>query len=172
MTFILVAFYAPFFKEVWEKKPEIEQAFHMEEPPRLDDSGEGTLEMNHKKSKSINSNFSFRNHHFYKYNENNENNDLNNGPESRSLSDQSDKNFYSYNCYKKDSGDVFNKKRGFHVYPPPTTPPEPAPPDHLFRHSKKFNRVPVFSNSQTSLDEITCKFKPTMFKLLFFNYLF
>ena len=30
-------------KEVWEKKPEIEQAFHMEEPVTLD-SGEGTLE--------------------------------------------------------------------------------------------------------------------------------
>ncbi|XP_044740901.1 rho GTPase-activating protein 190 isoform X2 [Chrysoperla carnea] len=29
------AFYTPFFKEVWEKKPEIEQAFHMEEPPSL-----------------------------------------------------------------------------------------------------------------------------------------
>ncbi|KAL1455174.1 hypothetical protein WDU94_009286 [Cyamophila willieti] len=26
------AFYTPFFKEVWEKKPEIERAFHMEEP--------------------------------------------------------------------------------------------------------------------------------------------
>ncbi|KAG8238492.1 hypothetical protein J437_LFUL018422, partial [Ladona fulva] len=38
------AFYTPFFKEVWEKKPEIEQAFHMEEPGQLDDSGEGTLE--------------------------------------------------------------------------------------------------------------------------------
>lgn len=40
----LAAFYTPFFKEVWEKKPEIEQAFHMEEPAGLDDSGEGTLE--------------------------------------------------------------------------------------------------------------------------------
>lgn len=30
-------------QEVWEKKPEIEQAFHMEEPVTLD-SGEGTLE--------------------------------------------------------------------------------------------------------------------------------
>lgn len=29
----IAAFYTPFFKEVWEKKPEIEQAFHMEEPP-------------------------------------------------------------------------------------------------------------------------------------------
>lgn len=41
---ILAAFYTPFFKEVWEKKPEIEQAFHMEEPAGLDDSGEGALE--------------------------------------------------------------------------------------------------------------------------------
>lgn len=40
----LAAFYTPFFKEVWEKKPEIEQAFHMEEPLGLEDSGEGTLE--------------------------------------------------------------------------------------------------------------------------------
>lgn len=38
-----VTFYTPFLKEVWEKKPEIEQAFHMEEPVTLD-SGEGTLE--------------------------------------------------------------------------------------------------------------------------------
>ncbi|CAG2066312.1 unnamed protein product [Timema podura] len=40
---MLAAFFTPFFKEVWEKKPEIEQAFHMEEPVNLD-SGEGTLE--------------------------------------------------------------------------------------------------------------------------------
>ncbi len=38
------AFYTPFFKEVWEKKPEIEQAFNLEEPSNLNDSGEGTLE--------------------------------------------------------------------------------------------------------------------------------
>lgn len=30
-------YYTPFFKEVWEKKPEIEQAFHMEDPATLDD---------------------------------------------------------------------------------------------------------------------------------------
>lgn len=30
--FVTAAFYTPFFKEVWEKKPEIEQAFHMEDP--------------------------------------------------------------------------------------------------------------------------------------------
>ncbi|XP_063220269.1 rho GTPase-activating protein 190 isoform X2 [Bacillus rossius redtenbacheri] len=41
------AFFTPFFKEVWEKKPEIEQAFHMEEPVNLNDlnsSGEVSLE--------------------------------------------------------------------------------------------------------------------------------
>lgn len=36
------SFYTPFFKEVFEKKSEIEQA--MEDAARLDDSGEGTLE--------------------------------------------------------------------------------------------------------------------------------
>lgn len=39
------AFYTPFFKEVWDKKPEIEQAFNMEEPPGLSRSAECTLEV-------------------------------------------------------------------------------------------------------------------------------
>ena len=39
------SFYTPFFKEVFEKKTEIEQAFSMDDTSaRLDDSGEGTLE--------------------------------------------------------------------------------------------------------------------------------
>lgn len=41
------AFYTPFFKEVWENKPEIEQAFHMEEPSNVQDSGDDTLERRH-----------------------------------------------------------------------------------------------------------------------------
>lgn len=41
--FKTVTYYTPFLQEVWDKKPEIEQAFHMEEPVTLD-SGEGTLE--------------------------------------------------------------------------------------------------------------------------------
>ncbi|KAG8244314.1 hypothetical protein J6590_026152 [Homalodisca vitripennis] len=36
------------------------------------------------------------------------------------------------------------------VYPPPTTPPEPAPPDHLVKISS------LQLGSNTSLDEITC----------------
>lgn len=38
------ALYTPFFKEVWDKKVEIEQAFQLEDAAGLDDSGEGTLE--------------------------------------------------------------------------------------------------------------------------------
>lgn len=41
--FVVVAAFAPFLKEVWDKKPEIEHAFHMEEPLTID-SGEGTME--------------------------------------------------------------------------------------------------------------------------------
>lgn len=43
MCFHIVASFAPFLKEVWDKKPEIEHAFHMEEPLTID-SGEGTME--------------------------------------------------------------------------------------------------------------------------------
>jgi len=32
IIFFVGSFYTPFFKDVWEKKSEIEQAFHMEEP--------------------------------------------------------------------------------------------------------------------------------------------
>ena len=38
------AVYTPFFKDVWEKKVEIERAFHLEDSAALNDSGEGTLE--------------------------------------------------------------------------------------------------------------------------------
>ncbi|XP_046439929.1 rho GTPase-activating protein 190-like isoform X9 [Daphnia pulex] len=38
------AIYTPFFKEVWDKKMEIEQAFQLEDASGLNDSGEGTLE--------------------------------------------------------------------------------------------------------------------------------
>ena len=41
---VTASFYTPFFKEVFEKKSEIEHAFSMEDAARLDDSGEGTLE--------------------------------------------------------------------------------------------------------------------------------
>lgn len=42
MINVSASFYTPFFKEVFDKKSEIEHAF--EDAARLDDSGEGTLE--------------------------------------------------------------------------------------------------------------------------------
>ncbi|KAJ8927325.1 hypothetical protein NQ314_020223 [Rhamnusium bicolor] len=148
------AFFTPFFKEVWEKKPEIEQAFHMEEPSGLD-SGEGTLE----RSRSQRHNHPMpppRHESYYlKLNDGSESENFElSGPDERlSSSDHSDK-FSSIYMYGSEGSD---KKRhmhsGFHVYPPPATPPEPAPPDNLLnsRHSKKS----LLSTSQTSLDEIT-----------------
>ncbi|CAH1109193.1 unnamed protein product [Psylliodes chrysocephalus] len=147
------AFFTPFFKEVWEKKPEIEQAFNMEEPSGLD-SGEGTLE----RSKSQRHGHPLpppRHESYYlKLNDGSESENFElSGPDERlSSSDHSDK-FSSIYMYGSEGSE---KKRsmhsGFHVYPPPATPPEPAPPDNILnlRHSKK----QIMSTSQTSLDDV------------------
>lgn len=47
------AIYTPFFKEVWDKKMEIEQAFQLEDAAGLNDSGEGTLERPMRRSQPI-----------------------------------------------------------------------------------------------------------------------
>ncbi|KAK9758629.1 RhoGAP domain [Popillia japonica] len=154
------AFFTPFFKEVWEKKPEIEQAFHMEEPAGLDDSGEGTLE--HPRSQRGHPLPPPRHESYHlkldgSGSENYEHLTDINGPDDRlSSSDHSDKYSQIY-MYASENGEVISKRRhvlqGFHVYPPPTTPPEPAPPDHLLNSRQK--RATLLSASQTSLDEIT-----------------
>nr|XP_022914892.1 rho GTPase-activating protein 190 isoform X6 [Onthophagus taurus] len=151
------AFFTPFFKEVWEKKPEIEQAFHMEEPAGLDDSGEGTLEhprsqRGHPLPPPRHESYHLKldgsgSEHYEQLT------DLN-GPDE---SDHSDKYSQIY-MYGSENGDIISSKKrhnlqGFHVYPPPTTPPEPAPPDHLINSRQK--RAQILSASQTSLDEIT-----------------
>lgn len=157
------AFYTPFFKEVWEKKPEIEQAFHMEEPAGLDDSGEGTLEH---PARTRHGPQPPPRHESYllKLNDGSgsENYELNGPDERLSSSDHSDKYSHIY-MYGGENGDVIGGKgrlhQGFQVYPPPTTPPEPAPPDHpLGRLGQLGKRPPNTSASQTSLDEITCKY--------------
>ncbi|XP_068917100.1 rho GTPase-activating protein 190 isoform X2 [Tenebrio molitor] len=153
------AFFTPFFKEVWEKKPEIEQAFHMEEPSGLDDSGEGTLE--HPRSQRHGHPLPPPRHESYQLKLNDgsgsENYELNGPDERLSSSDHSDKYSHIY-MYGNENGDITSKKRllhqGFQVYPPPTTPPEPAPPDHSLI-SRIPKRGPMLSASQTSLDEIT-----------------
>lgn len=147
------AFFTPFFKEVWEKKPEIEQAFHMEEPSGLD-SGEGTLERSRSQRHSHPMPPPRHESYYLKLNDGSESENFElSGPDERlSSSDHSDK-FSGIYMYGSEGSE---KKRrvhsGFHVYPPPATPPEPAPPDNLnTRHSKKS----LLSASQTSLDEIT-----------------
>lgn len=142
------AFFTPFFKEVWEKKPEIEQAFHMEEPSGLD-SGEGTLERS--RSQRLSHPLPPPRHESYylKLNDGSESENFElSGPEE---SDHSDK-FSSIYMYGSEGSDKKrNTHSGFHVYPPPATPPEPAPPDNILntRHSKKS----VISTSQTSLED-------------------
>jgi hypothetical protein len=49
--------------------------------------------------------------------------------------------------------------QGFQIYPPPTTPPEPAPPDHLLTPSSILRQLKTnaVSASQSSLEEINCE---------------
>ncbi|XP_063630191.1 rho GTPase-activating protein 190 [Cydia splendana] len=107
------AFYTPFFKEVWEKKGEIERAFRMEQPHNLPDVATarpatsqhrqaGYHRMDHKLTNSL---------------------DLLIGPDSRA---DIDSEYSDTLNNSKNRGFL----KGFSVYPPPSTPPEPAPPDH------------------------------------------
>ncbi|XP_047540656.1 rho GTPase-activating protein 190 isoform X1 [Vanessa atalanta] len=125
------AFYTPFFKEVWERKGEIERAFRLEAPhsrahnahnahnphnphnlpdvaaarpappPRLH-SYHLDHKMDHKLTNSL---------------------DLLIGPDSRA---DMDSEYSDTLNNSKNRGFL----KGFSVYPPPSTPPEPAPPDH------------------------------------------
>jgi hypothetical protein len=109
------AFFTPFFKEVWEKKPEIEQAFHMEEPSGLDDSGEGTLE--HPRSQRHGHPLPPPRHESYQLKLNDgsgsENYELNGPDERLSSSDHSDKYSHIY-MYGNENGDITSKKRLLH----------------------------------------------------------
>ncbi|XP_022207896.1 rho GTPase-activating protein 190 isoform X1 [Nilaparvata lugens] len=155
------AFYTPFFKEVWEKKPEIEQAFQMEDPPP--GPGSAMDEGGHPLPPP-------RNHSYHIKMDSNDGSccEEGGGPfsptysQDHAVSDSDDSNTYSpIDIYSQDADDTKfsdNKStsklhQGFVVYPPPTTPPEPAPPDHPPRHHIKASRIQLGSN--TSLDELT-----------------
>nr|CAI5846227.1 unnamed protein product [Callosobruchus analis] len=148
------AFFTPFFKEVWEKKPEIEQAFHMEEPSGLD-SGEGTLERSRSQRHSHPLPPPRHESYYLKLNDGSESENFElSGPDERlSSSDHSEK-FSSIYMYGSEGSE---KKRsmhsGFHVYPPPATPPEPAPPDNIL--NTRYSKKSMMSTSQTSLDDMT-----------------
>ncbi|GBP41704.1 Rho GTPase-activating protein 190 [Eumeta japonica] len=109
------AFYTPFFKEVWEKKGEIERAFRLEEPHNLPDVATA-------RPSPPPRNHSYHHNHKMEHKLTNSL-DLLIGPDSRA---DIDSEYSDTLNNSKNRGFL----KGFSVYPPPSTPPEPAPPDH------------------------------------------
>ncbi|XP_055390265.1 rho GTPase-activating protein 190 isoform X3 [Condylostylus longicornis] len=177
---IKFAFYGPFLKKVWDRKPEIE-LLHSEEPVTLD-SGEGTLEhsMGHHlpQPPPRHESYMLKNtagtdgsgSENYEHLPTRSLNSLN-GPDDSiklNLNENNDKYRHLYMLGEKDISmdDTFDDDKdeksrllhqGFQIYPPPTTPPEPAPPDHHMAPSSIMRQFKgnMVSASQSSLDEIT-----------------
>nr|XP_045582145.1 rho GTPase-activating protein 190-like isoform X11 [Procambarus clarkii] len=186
------AFYTPFFKEVWDKKPEIEQAFNMEDPSGLDDSGEGTLERPpHHYHRSITLPPPRRNlpprsqsaegsssEIYETVPTDGSHDDLDEPlspvfPDDQPLTPSDDSDIYSHIDNDEEEHLVkpsqLKKQHrfqqgGLQVYPPPTTPPEPAPPDRECvegppRRLVKATTLPTptlhSATSRTSLDDLT-----------------
>ncbi|XP_052865905.1 rho GTPase-activating protein 190 [Anopheles cruzii] len=210
------AAFAPFLKEAWDKKPEIEHAFNMEEPLTID-SGEGTMEhsMHHHhhphqqqqtqqaqqqsqvpqpppryESYLINgSATTYRSGHQHGHSVHGQqsghhgqqqkmsqqlfdNRSINSFDDLDSLKQQEQhqqlhvaqqlhgqqQQQYNNMYYYEDSSefDKGGSNQGFQIYPPPTTPPEPAPPDHLLTPSSILRQLKAntVSQSQSSLEEI------------------
>ncbi|XP_077288931.1 rho GTPase-activating protein 190 isoform X2 [Arctopsyche grandis] len=107
------AFYTPFFKEVWEKKAEIERAFHLEEEPGVGGVG-GLPDVAESRPRPPPRADSYH---------------LNHRSEGYQLPSSLDLLLGS----QPDNNSMIHRSsfaKGFSVYPPPSTPPEPAPPDH------------------------------------------
>ncbi|XP_050529458.1 rho GTPase-activating protein 190 isoform X3 [Daktulosphaira vitifoliae] len=145
------SFYAPFFKDVWDKKSEIEQAFHMEEPTVYKQFN-SSLKMNISSHEGSSNNLYARlpsrmtqDDESYSLIHSNEN--------LMSPSDDSDTFSPMDNMLLNPSSNNLDKQKGFQVFPQPTTPPEPAPPDHAGPLGINNNSQMIASNS--SLDEIT-----------------
>ena len=77
--------------------------------------------------------------------------------------------------YEENNSDVDKEIRhgnqGFQIYPAPSTPPEPAPPDHLLTPSSILRQLKenAVSQSQSSLEEINCKDKKLKMLFKFIN---
>ncbi|XP_032594517.1 rho GTPase-activating protein 190 isoform X3 [Drosophila grimshawi] len=133
--YVKFAFYNPFLKTAWDNKYEVEN-LHVEESITLD-SGEGTLE-----------------------------NSVNQMPrppprhESYMLSNTlgtdgsgKERDISLDEIYDDNNEKPKHLHQRFQIFPPPTTPPEPAPPDHqLITCTYKSQFV---SASESSLEEIT-----------------
>ncbi|XP_025422551.1 rho GTPase-activating protein 190 isoform X4 [Sipha flava] len=148
------SFYTPFFKDVWEKKSEIEQAFHMEEPT------------NYRKinplSKIEYSKMNLSSHDGSSNNvygrlpsgiaQDDDNYSLTHSRENLMSPSEDSDTFSPVDNILHVTNNNLDKQQGFQVFPPPTTPPEPAPPDHA---GLGINNNSQMIASNSSLDEIT-----------------
>ncbi|KAG6464644.1 hypothetical protein O3G_MSEX014645 [Manduca sexta] len=128
------AFYTPFFKEVWERKGEIERAFRMEAPharalhalhahaPHAPHAAHNLPDVAAARPQPPPRDHSYRLNNMRDHKLTNSL-DLLIGPDSRA---DIDSEYSDTLNNSKNRGFL----KGFSVYPPPSTPPEPAPPDH------------------------------------------
>ncbi|KAL9878907.1 rho GTPase-activating protein 190 isoform 2-T9 [Glossina fuscipes fuscipes] len=149
--YVKFAFYSPFLKNSWDNKYEVEN-LHVEESITLD-SGEGTLE------NSVNQlPRPPPRHESYMLSSTlgtdgsgSENYEM---LPTRSLNSLNEERDISLDeIYEENNEKPKLHHQRFQIFPPPTTPPEPAPPDHqLITCSYKSQFV---SASESSLEEIT-----------------
>ncbi|XP_030378976.1 rho GTPase-activating protein 190 isoform X2 [Scaptodrosophila lebanonensis] len=149
--YVKFAFYNPFLKTAWDNKYEVEN-LHVEESITLD-SGEGTLE------NSVNQLPRPPPRHESYLLSNTLGTD-GSGSENyemlptRSLNSLNEERDISLDeIYDDNNEKPKHLHQRFQIFPPPTTPPEPAPPDHqLITCTYKSQFV---SASESSLEEIT-----------------
>ncbi|KRG06900.1 rho GTPase-activating protein 190 isoform X3 [Drosophila mojavensis] len=149
--YVKFAFYNPFLKIAWDNKYEVEN-LHVEESITLD-SGEGTLE------NSVNQMPRPPPRH-ESYMLSNTLGTDGSGSENyemlptRSLNSLNEERDISLDeIYDDNNEKPKHLHQRFQIFPPPTTPPEPAPPDHqLITCTYKSQFV---SASESSLEEIT-----------------
>uniref|UniRef100_A0A0A9YN62 Rho GTPase-activating protein 190 n=1 Tax=Lygus hesperus TaxID=30085 RepID=A0A0A9YN62_LYGHE len=155
------AFYTPFFKEVWEKKPEIEQAFHLEEPvvdssmdndQMMPSLGNNTYHL--KLAASANDMLSSDIYDKQETEDGSFSPTLSHEQMTIGSASEESDTYSPVGNQHKNSISPHKLLQGFQVYPPPATPPEPAPPDHPPRHV--LSNATNILGSYTSLDEITC----------------
>ncbi|XP_025422549.1 rho GTPase-activating protein 190 isoform X2 [Sipha flava] len=152
------SFYTPFFKDVWEKKSEIEQAFHMEEPTNYRKINPlSKIEYSKMNLSSHDGSNNVYGRLPSGIAQDDDNYSLTHSRENL-MSPSEDSDTFSpvdnilhvtnNNLDKQQGGGI----TGFQVFPPPTTPPEPAPPDHA---GLGINNNSQMIASNSSLDEIT-----------------
>ncbi|KAH8387849.1 hypothetical protein KR093_009865 [Drosophila rubida] len=152
--YVKFAFYNPFLKTAWDNKYEVEN-LHVEESITLD-SGEGTLEnsVNQMPRPPPRHESYMLSNTLGTDGSGSENYEMLPTRSLNSLNEERDislDEIYDDNNEKPKHQSKFHHR--FQIFPPPTTPPEPAPPDHqLITCTYKSQFV---SASESSLEEIT-----------------